>query len=315
MKAFQRLIFFSILGTYLVILAGAVVRGTASGLGCPDWPKCFGQWVPPVDISELPANYKEEFKIAGKTIADFDPFKTWTEYINRLLGVVLGMFITALFVVSLKMREYERNLPWFCAGLLFLILIQGGVGALVVSTHLKPFLITVHMFLAVLLLMGLLYLRKYCRDLQDISIVPQIDKKGLRVTKILVYLTFIQVLMGTQVRQQVDHLMRDTMTATHDTVIGMLGPMFYVHRTFSLLILGLFIYLLAYFHQSRFNRSAFFLTIMGFFCVLGNVATGITLNYFHFPSNMQPPHLFFGVATLGFLYTLRLDLKGTLISE
>lgn len=315
MKGFQRILFWSIVGTYLVILAGSIVRGTGSGLGCPDWPRCFGQWVPPMDVSELPANYKEVYKIAGKTIADFDPFKTWTEYINRLLGVVLGFFIVILFVMSLKMKEYERNIPWFCGGLLFLILIQGGVGALVVSTHLKPFLITIHMFLAVLLLFGLLYLRKYCKDLEATAIVQKVDSKGLLISRILVWTTFLQVLMGTQVRQQVDHYMRDTMTATKETIIDHLGAIFYIHRTFSLVIIGLFIYLIVYFHRTRFNRSAFFTAILGFLCVLGNVASGISLNYFNFPANAQPPHLFFGVMTLGLLYSLSLHLRGTLLEE
>src|SRR5687768_11618062 len=102
MKGFQRILLFCIIGTYLVILAGAVVRGTGSGLGCPDWPRCFGRWVPPMDISELPENYKEVYKISGKTIADFDPFKTWTEYINRLLGVILGFLVTLLFLSSFR---------------------------------------------------------------------------------------------------------------------------------------------------------------------------------------------------------------------
>jgi heme a synthase len=315
MKTFKNVLFLSILGTYLVILAGSVVRGTGSGLGCPDWPRCFGQWVPPVDISELPHDYKEVYKIAGKTIADFDPFKTWTEYTNRLLGVVLGFFIVILFGLSFGMRRYERSIPWFCGALLFLILIQGGVGALVVSTHLKPFLITIHMFLAILLLFGLLYLRKYCSDLEDVSIVAPVDPKALLITKILVAGTFLQVLMGTQVRQQVDHLTRDTMQATAATVVEQLGPMFYIHRSFSLVIVGLFIYLLTYFEKTRFNRKAFFLTIMGFLCVLGNVGTGITLNYFGFPANAQPFHLFFGVLTLGILYSLSLNLRGTLLED
>lgn len=315
MKGFQRIIFWSIVGTYLVILAGAVVRGTGSGLGCPDWPHCFGKWVPPMDISELPANYKEEFKIAGKTIADFDPFKTWTEYINRLLGVVLGIFIVILFGMSFKMKQYERNIPWFCGGLLFLIMIQGGVGALVVSTHLKPFLITIHMFLAIMLLFGLLYLRKYCRDLENTAIVQKVDSKGLLISRILVWATFFQVLMGTQVRQQVDHFMRDLQTATNVTIIDQLGAIFYVHRSFSLIILGLFIYLLVYFHKTRFNRSAFFTALLAFFCVMGNIVTGITLNYFQFPANAQPPHLLFGVLTLGLLYTLSLNLRGTLLED
>jgi cytochrome c oxidase assembly protein subunit 15 len=315
MKGFKRVLFFSILGTYLVILAGAVVRGTGSGLGCPDWPRCFGQWVPPMDITELPDNYKDIYKIAGKTIADFDPFKTWTEYINRLLGVVLGLLITILFALSFQAKRFERNLPWFCGGLLFLICIQGGVGALVVSSHLKPFIITVHMFLAILLLFGLLYLRKYCYDLENTSIVPMIDRKALNLTRLLVGLTFIQVLMGTQVRQQVDHFMRDTLEATAGTVIEKLGTVFYLHRSFSIVIFVIFVYLLFHFERTRFNRGAFFMTLLAFLGTIGNIATGVTLNYFDFPADAQPPHLFFGVFTLGVLYNNTLYLKGSLLDD
>jgi len=315
MRNFQRILFLAIFGTYLVILAGAVVRGTGSGLGCPDWPRCFGQWVPPTDISELPANYKEIYKIAGKTIADFDPFKTWTEYVNRLLGVLLGIIMIILFGYSFLMKRYEKNLPWFTGGLLILIIIQGGIGALVVSTHLKPFIITIHMFLAILLLFGLIYLRKYCQDLENTAIVLTTDRKAITLTGVLVGLTFFQVLLGTQVRQAVDHLMRDTQEATALTVIDKLGGIFYFHRTFSLIILGLFIYLLIYLVKNNTNRGMIFLALMAFFSVLGNVVTGISLNYFDFPANAQPPHLFFGVLTLGLLYTLSLNLRGTLLDE
>ncbi len=314
MKTFGRLIFFSIIGTYLVILAGAVVRGTGSGLGCPDWPTCFGQWVPPTDISQLPANYKELYKVSGKTIADFEAFKTWTEYVNRLLGVFLGFLIVLLFGFSFKARQMDKAFPWFCGGLLVLILIQGGIGALVVSTHLKPFLITIHMFLAVLLLFGLIYLRKYFNDLSNTTLVPPQNKKAQLLTKILVALTFFQVMLGTQVRQQVDHFTRDTLMATQETIMSFLGGSFYFHRTFSILIIALFVYLLMYLKRNLL-RDAFTLGMSAFLCVLANVVTGIALNYFGFPANAQPPHLFFGVMTLGLLYTLHLDLKESLLEE
>lgn len=314
MKTFGRLILFSIIGTYLVILAGAVVRGTGSGLGCPDWPTCFGQWIPPTDISELPANYKELYKISGKTIADFEAFKTWTEYVNRLLGVLLGFLMVLLFGFSFRAKELDRSLPWFCGGLLILILIQGGVGALVVSTHLKPFMITIHMFLAILQLFGLLYLRKYFKDLKQTALVSIPNIKAQSLTKILVGLTFFQVMLGTQVRQQVDHFTRDTLLATQETIISFLGGAFYVHRTFSILLIGLFVYLLVHLKKNLL-RNDFALALLAFLCVMGNVFSGVALNYFSFPTTAQPPHLFFGIMTLGFLYTLHLNLKGSLLGE
>lgn len=315
MKSFNRIVLLCIIGTYLVIIAGAVVRGTGSGLGCPDWPHCFGQWIPPTDISELPENYKEIYKISGKTIADFDPFKTWTEYINRLAGALLGFAIVILFLKSFKHRNVEKNLPWFSAGLLFLVIVQGGVGALVVSTHLKPFLITIHMFLAIILLFGLLYLRKFCQDLEDNSVIAKPDFLALKFSRILVWLTFIQILMGTQVRQQVDHLTRDTQTTTYAEVIGHLNWMFLTHRTFSIVLVGLFIWLLYYFYQRKYDRSAFTLTFLAFVGVLGNIVTGIALNYFGFPANAQPPHLVFAIFTIGILYTLTLNLRGSLLED
>jgi cytochrome c oxidase assembly protein subunit 15 len=171
------------------------------------------------------------------------------------------------------------------------------------------------MFLAVILLFGLLYLRKYCKDLEDVSIVPIRDEKALLLTRCLVFLTFTQVLMGTQVRQNVDHLMRDTMLATNENVIEKLNTMFYVHRTMSILVILMFLLLLFHFHRNRFSRDGFFLTMVGLISVLGNVVTGVTLNYFGFPASAQPPHLFFGIITLGILYSLSLNLRGTIIDE
>ncbi len=313
MAPFQRLVSFTIFLTYVVILAGSVVRGTGSGLGCPDWPRCFGQWIPPVDISELPVDYKERYQIAGKTIADFDAFKTWIEYLNRLLGALLGLQILWLFAQSFSYREREPDLPWYCGGLVILIALQGGVGALVVSTHLKPYVITLHMFLALVLLFCLQYMRKYCRDLDNFGINFKADQQNLPFTKLLIAAGLLQVFLGTQVREQVDHLMRDAQTATAATVVDQLGWIFYVHRTFSLVFLGLAIYAVVRLYRHDLTGSAFKRGILFLVLLLANAGTGIVLNYFGFPPEMQPPHLFIAVLAMGVLFRQYLEQKGTLI--
>jgi len=87
-----------------VIIAGGVVRTTQSGMGCPDWPKCFGRWIPPTNASELPPDFE---KYLRKQDIDhtFNVYHTWIEYFNRLLGALLGFlrsFNALLFTRSVK---------------------------------------------------------------------------------------------------------------------------------------------------------------------------------------------------------------------
>ncbi|MGB1316624.1 MAG: COX15/CtaA family protein, partial [Flavobacteriales bacterium] len=161
-KAFRRLLKASIFCTYVVIIAGGVVRMTGSGMGCPDWPKCFGQVIPPTEVSQLPEDYKEHYigirkaknqKLAkmiaplGLTElaeqisndpsiyeeADFVWKRTWIEYINRLSGATLGFLLLLAFYRSLTYWKQDKSIPI----LTFLVIIvtgfQGWMGSVVVS--------------------------------------------------------------------------------------------------------------------------------------------------------------------------------------
>ena len=110
-ERFHKSLIISIFAVYFLIFVGGLVRSTGAGMGCPDWPKCFGQWVPPVEKSELPSNYKEIFKVQGKEIADFNAFKTWTEYINRLIGVIIGFCVLAVFITSFSYLKERKEIP------------------------------------------------------------------------------------------------------------------------------------------------------------------------------------------------------------
>ena len=123
----------------LVVVAGGVVRMTGSGMGCPDWPKCFEQYIPPTSEAQLPNNYKEIYsekrskkimRFAGlleqiglddqatKLRNDpsilieqnFSAFNTWTEFINRLIGAISGLLVFAVFVFSLKYIRSNKAL-------------------------------------------------------------------------------------------------------------------------------------------------------------------------------------------------------------
>jgi heme A synthase len=79
---------------------GGLVRASGAGLGCPDWPRCFGSWIPPLSAADLPARFDP---------ALFKPTLMWTEYLNRLLGMTVGLMILATTISA--WRHHRREPP------------------------------------------------------------------------------------------------------------------------------------------------------------------------------------------------------------
>lgn len=316
---------------YLVILAGAVVRMTGSGMGCPDWPKCFGQYIPPTDISQLPEDYKEEYatkrkvknqKLAGylakmgfaklaHTIANdesvyqeesFNVSKTYIEYINRLVGAVSGLFLLALFIRSFKLYKQNRKLLLFSGILLLAILIQAWFGSIVVSTNLLPGTISVHMFLALVIVVLLLHLEKQSAGSAQQTTLAFPALRNIIILALIVSL--IQILLGTQVRQEIDAIARFFGHSSREMWINKLSSLFYFHRSFSLFVLALNVWIVYQLYKQKFKTGAQKLIIALFIL---EIFSGVVMAYFDIPAAMQASHLFFASIAFGVQYYLMLN--------
>lgn len=307
-------------------------------MGCPDWPKCFGSWVPPSDVSELPENYKEIYankravknerfsdylaffgfgELAEKirsdesilVEADFNSTKTTIEYLNRLLGAITGILIIGVFVSSLIYRNSNLKITVLAFLSLVLVIFQGWIGSVVVSTNLLPWMITVHMILAFLLLGLLIHVVYMAVPSSGVQQHPGIKSLNLALILCLVTL-LIQVVVGTQVREAIDEIAIAFDFSNKDLWINELGAEFFFHRSFSLLILGLHIWLgyLAYKNVLRNNvsKSTYYLLLVIVIAVVLEVGTGIIMAYFAIPAFVQPLHLALSSIMFGALYLLLL---------
>ncbi|MFM2286746.1 MAG: hypothetical protein RLZZ543_2243 [Bacteroidota bacterium] len=307
--------------TFLVILAGSVVRTTESGMGCPDWPKCFGYYIPPTDPSQVEFHANQPYTkgmmvIVNDTLwratssftskatferstwekypkhdyAEFYVQKTWIEYINRLLGAIMGIFVLGT-VVSAFFQTHKKGLQIALGiGVLLFTGFQAWLGALVVASNLAPIKITVHMLAALLLLAVIQWMieinsaehRPYPRKTSDKLLLP--------LTLVALAFTIIQVLIGTQVREAVDTIANEFGHEQRELWIEQLPSSFLIHRAFSLLILALSTVIVMRAKKSGIPELSRLATLSGFI-VLAEVAVGLSLALFDIPKAAQPLHL------------------------
>lgn len=321
-KAFIRFNWLTLVLIYLVVIAGSFVRITGSGMGCPDWPKCFGQWVPPTDDTNLPVDYKDlysekrvkkvtKFSSFLETLGmketadklrndksllieqDFNARKTWTEYINRLFGFLAGNGVLVIFLwIILKYRK--QKLLWLSSLNLVILAVQAWFGSIVVATNLVPWTITVHMFLAlVIICLQLLILRR---------ISPPTGRKlevskGIKIIITLSFIiTFLQMFLGTQVREFIDELTKQGIG--REMWSSEMGMTFYIHRSFSWLVL----IMLAALTFLNYKSSKSKLLYSAFIVLAIELISGILLAHFNMPGLVQVAHLLFATIIFGILF-------------
>lgn len=290
---FRKVAWTTIAAVYILILVGASVRASGSGMGCPDWPTCFGQWIPPTSESALPRNYQEIYADLGYAETRFNVVKTWTEYLNRLLGVSIGILIFFTSVCAFAIRGYNPKI-FYAAGLaFFLVGFQGWLGSKVVASNLMPGLITVHMLVALTIVGTLIYaLGQSRRDFMLGQPIDQIDPRFERWLYIVIVLTVVQVAMGTQVREMTDFISRAQGESARSQWIDAMPWFFYVHRSFSAVLLFCNLWL-TYLLASSLGRSHSLvrMAIAMVVVIFGSVVSGATLGHLGMPAFIQPTHL------------------------
>ena len=156
----------------LIVLTGAAVRLTGSGLGCPDWPKCYGGTTPPLEMHAV------------------------IEYGNRLLTGFVGFAVIAASVLAFFRRPYRWHLALFGALLPLGVIGQAILGALVVKYHLAPGLVMSHFILSMMLLDAAFALA-WCSRYEPWERRRSGDRLGVWAVRALIPLGQLTILAGT----------------------------------------------------------------------------------------------------------------------
>ena len=334
-RLFIRIAKLALFFTYLIVLAGGFVRMTGSGMGCPDWPKCFGLLIPPFSENEITWSAGQEYTssqmlihneklwIAKKNFistssfdkdnwkpfekhnyAKFNVFHTWAEYVNRCIGAIAGLFVIALFVYSVfnKLSFYQ-----IFGSLILLILfgVQAWIGGEVVFSVLDPFKITIHMFVA-LIIVSILFVLIHMAEKSIDKNIPTIKNNFNKLIILTLLFSIVQIYFGTQVREFVDSLPSDKSI----WILEINNSHINIHQLVAVFVFILNIYLCVYL-AGKFNsfkeipREVVYI----FSTILILVISGIIMLNFNFPGFAQLVHLFSAFVLFGAQFSLFLKFK------
>lgn len=256
MTRFQKFATAALVSVIILIFVGAIVRVSGAGMGCPDWPKCWGRWVPPttveqVDVTRLPFDkFERAAKRYGRdpstvtpehVLESFNPVHTWTEYINRLTSLPVGFFTVATLVLALL---HQGQRPWVRPAALLSVLLVGinaWMGKEVVSSDLKPGVLTIHMALAMLLILPLSFVTwRGCERPWSIPVDEPARRRLRKIIGVLLLLIFVEGMLGTRIREMTTELVKTHAGVARSEWIELLENTgsYLIHRSFSWVILA-----------------------------------------------------------------------------
>jgi cytochrome c oxidase assembly protein subunit 15 len=272
-------------------------------MGCPDWPKCFGLLIPPTSVEQLPPLGTYDYP-PGWKVETFDPLMTWIEFVNRLIGVLVGLAITATLLAAVVLqRRSAVVVPTFTAfvGVLY----AGWLGARVVAHELAPWIVTAHLLSAIVVVSALVVAAVNAAVRVGATQPATLTQRSLSWQTLVVgVLALLQSSVGTQVRGTLEDIARAHPDWTRAAWLDALGTLDFVHTSLALLVGAAVVGLAVRFGASADIRPAavrFARISAGL--VVAQVVVGVVLHGADLPRTMQVLHLLLGALLLGALTT------------
>lgn len=296
----RRILYATTVAVFLLIAIGGFVRAAGAGLGCESWPKCFEwSWFPPTSVEDLPPHVDP---------ATFSFTKAWIEYINRLIGVVIGFLVFFSFLAVRKCRAERPDLFWPVLIALITTGIEGWIGGMVVKQKLDPRLVSIHLFLALLIAMLLVYATMNTRIASPYRHRPETwspeRKRFHGFTWALLALVFMEEIVGALVRGTIEKDAQPRADLTRAEWIDVLPTWLdFTHRKLALITLVLVVVGIRW---SKSLREPGIERVHTAAWVSGSIAlfqifAGITLAYFALPPAAQVIHVACGALLVGAL--------------
>ncbi|MEO8598248.1 MAG: COX15/CtaA family protein [bacterium] len=334
---YRKLAWVSVFLTFDLIMFGAFTRLTDSGLGCPDWPGCYGEANPFLAHADIHA---------AQTLMPDGPvtvLKAWVEMVHRYLAMGVGVLIIVLMLIAWRMwlRSGRKRTSAFRPGLptwlLFFICLQGAFGAWTVTLKLQPVIVTIHLLLGMTLLALLTWLAE--RQSAPISAVPASDPRAaaLRLPAIIALaLLFLQIALGGWVSTNYAALACTDFPLCHGALIphmdfehgftlwrhlgktadgdylpfSALTAIHWVHRNFAFIVIGCIVWV----GYRALQISAFRQTARWLLIVIGlQFVTGISTIFLNWPLAIAVLHN--GGAALLVLLLAMLNYKTYIVSQ
>lgn len=228
MRIFRTLSIISVLVTYLLIFLGGLARICGSDMGCPDWPDCICQLLPPNNVDLLAAK--------------FDPIMVnftlvWIEYLNRLVSITLGLIVAvlAIWAIIRFIKNLKILIPSVTAALL--LALQAWQGNQITTSPMEPLMVSVHLILAFIIVSLLINVSQQSYYIDN----PDTEKNSVYSNKAQAWLiviwvfSIIQIILGTQLRAAMELAIKHHQLLLDQAMISNVGAVKYVHPLFGIL--------------------------------------------------------------------------------